>query len=175
MPILWREGWRWKPRLVWACMHMATLGFLQLAGAWPAWERQYMVVLVVVAALYVTISFGDPGYVLAGPSAFSPEPATLASMAVPLMLQTCEQCGVPKPPRAKHCYDCGRCVRRMDHHCWWLGNCVGEETHRLLLFYLTAPSRCLILGTCPLAWCSAAQVPKPRYLALDLAWHHLGA
>ena len=38
-------------------------------------------VLVVVAALYVTISFGDPGYVLAGPSAFSPEPATLASMA----------------------------------------------------------------------------------------------
>ena len=111
-----------------------------------------MVVLLVVAALYVTISFGDPGYVLTGPSAFSPEPATLASMAVPLMLQTCEQCGVPKPPRAKHCYDCGRCVRRMDHHCWWLGNCVGEETHRLFLFYLTAQS-VLLWWTCVCAVC----------------------
>ena len=57
---------------------------------------------------------------------------------------------VDKPPRAKHCYDCGRCVRRMDHHCWWLGNCVGERTHRRFLYFLGAQAL-LLWWTCAAA------------------------
>ena len=66
------------------------------------------------------------------------------------MLQACEMCMVDKPPRAKHCYDCGRCVRRMDHHCWWLGNCVGERTHRRFLYFLGAQAL-LLWWTCAAA------------------------
>ena len=66
------------------------------------------------------------------------------------VLQACEMCMVDKPPRAKHCYDCGRCVRRMDHHCWWLGNCVGERTHRRFLYFLGAQAL-LLWWTCAAA------------------------
>ena len=192
------ELWRWKPRLVWLIMHAATLGLLWCSLAWPT-QAQFGALLATTAALYVSISFVDPGYVeLASASAPVPDRASLSALTVPLVLQArvrhaahtihvqistahahamhlpctcharamhmpctrhahatlqaCDMCMVDKPPRAKHCYDCGRCVRRMDHHCWWLGNCVGQRTHRRFLFFLGAQS-VLLWWTCGAAVC----------------------
>ena len=39
-------------------------------------------------------------------------------------LQYCEVCRGYKAPRAHHCRQCDRCVKKMDHHCPWLGNCL---------------------------------------------------
>ena len=142
------DGWRWKPRLVWLLMHAATLGLLALAGSWPS-TSQYGTLVAMTAALYVSISFVDPGYLDSSSlAALAPDRSALSAMATPFVLQACEMCGVNKPPRAKHCYDCGRCVRRMDHHCWWLGNCVGERTHRRFLFFLLTQSVLLWCAEC---------------------------
>ena len=152
------EYWRWKPRLVWLLMHAAALGLLWCSGAWPA-QAQYSALLATTAALYVSTSFVDPGYIeLASSSAPALDRASLSALAVPLMLQACDMCGVAKPTRAKHCYDCGRCVRRMDHHCWWLGNCVGERTHRRFLYFLGAQAA-LLWWSCGAAACSVVSCP----------------
>jgi len=37
----------------------------------------------------------------------------------------CEKCDSRRPPRAHHCRQCKRCVRRFDHHCLFVNNCVG--------------------------------------------------
>ena len=89
LPHMLFELWRWKPRLVWLVMHAATLGLLWCSCAWPT-QAQFGVLLATTAALYVSISFIDPGYVeLASASALAPDRASLSALAVPLVLQAC--------------------------------------------------------------------------------------
>ena len=86
------ELWRWKPRLVWLIMHAATLGLLWCSLAWPT-QAQFGALLATTAALYVSISFVDPGYVeLASASAPVPDRASLSALTVPLVLQACAPC-----------------------------------------------------------------------------------
>ena len=81
------ELWRWKPRLVWLIMHAVTLGLLWCSLAWPT-QAQFGALLATTAALYVSISFVDPGYVeLASTSAPVPDRASLSALTVPLVLQ----------------------------------------------------------------------------------------
>ena len=90
------ELWRWKPRLVWLIMHAVTLGLLWCSLAWPT-QAQFGALLATTAALYVSISFVDPGYVeLASASAPVPDRASLSALTVPLVLQA----------RVRHAHTC---------------------------------------------------------------------
>lgn len=81
--------WRWKPRLVWLVMHAATLGLLWCSRAGPT-QAQFGALLATTTALYVSISFVDPGYVeLVPASALAPDRASLSALSVPLVLQAC--------------------------------------------------------------------------------------
>ena len=98
--------WRWKPRLVWLVMHAATLGLLWCSRAWPT-QAQFGALLATTTALYVSISFVDPGYVeLAPASALAPDRASLSALSVPLVLQACH----PTLTSADlGCYPCTPC------------------------------------------------------------------
>ena len=94
------ELWRWKPRLVWLVMHAATLGLLWCARAWPT-QPHFVALLATTAALYVSVSFVDPGYVeLASASAATPDRASLSALTVPLVLQACTPCTYDAPADA---------------------------------------------------------------------------
>ena len=94
------ELWRWKPRLVWLVMHAATLGLLWCARAWPT-QPHFVALLATTAALYVSVSFVDPGYVeLASASAATPDRASLSALTVPLVLQACSPCTYDAPADA---------------------------------------------------------------------------
>jgi predicted amidophosphoribosyltransferase len=50
----------------------------------------------------------------------------------------CVRCAQSKPPRAHHCRQCGRCVKKMDHHCPWVNNCVGYTNQRVFLLFVAS-------------------------------------
>ena len=128
------------PRLTWTGLHTTGLGLLFFSGAWSPLEYEdnveflfIDVIVLCTVCCYAASSLMDPGY-LPIPDATK----SSAALSNPLLdLPPCTHCKAQQVPRAKHCHDCGRCVRRLDHHCWWLGNCVGIGNHRTFVAYLT--------------------------------------
>ena len=50
--------------------------------------------------------------------------------------QSCNKCGLLRPPRTHHCSVCQKCVLKMDHHCPWLNGCVGFMNYRYFVTFL---------------------------------------
>ena len=158
---------RVSPRVTWIVLHLTGLGLLRLSGGWPAWPEHeplpgfhpFELLLLLTLLFYAAASFTDPGYLPIGADSASAAERGALQEAL-LALPECEHCKARQGPRAKHCHDCGRCVRRMDHHCWWLGNCVGERNHRVFLAYLVFQTT-LLGWVVALAW-RAEVTPKLR-------------
>ena len=54
----------------------------------------------------------------------------------PYVWRYCNECQLPKPPRAHHCSICGQCVLNMDHHCPWVASCVGMCNYRYFVLFM---------------------------------------
>lgn len=92
--------------------------------------------LLVTTISYLRTVFTNPGYVETPAFEKGEKKVKTRSFADASKIGYCPICKVEKPPRAHHCSECKRCVRRMDHHCVWVGNCVGEDNHRMFVQFL---------------------------------------
>lgn len=54
----------------------------------------------------------------------------------PYIWRYCDECCLPKPPRAHHCSICQTCVLNMDHHCPWVASCVGLGNYRYFVLFM---------------------------------------
>lgn len=50
-------------------------------------------------------------------------------------VRVCRSCGIPSPPRAKHCPLCDVCVLKRDHHCFFGGCCIGFYNQRYFIVF----------------------------------------
>mmetsp|Transcript_9134 Transcript_9134/g.18561 ORF Transcript_9134/g.18561 Transcript_9134/m.18561 type:complete len:303 (-) Transcript_9134:199-1107(-) len=127
-------------RVTWVSFHLSGFLFLWLSGRWPSLESGWFLatLTLLTAASYVWVATGNPGYIPGGdqPASYALSHGSKHTALLSGDHPLCTHCFAQQPPRAKHCFDCGRCVRRLDHHCWWLGNCVGQDNHRSFVVYL---------------------------------------
>lgn len=65
-------------------------------------------------------------------------PVEVTIRGVRLQLKHCATCGIHRPPRAVHCRETNRCVRKWDHYCPWLGNSVGEANYAFFLLFVAS-------------------------------------
>ena len=84
-------------------------------------------------------------------------------------------CQVLQPPRAHHCRQCGKCVRKMDHHCPWINNCVGHENEVCVCVWCGGRCEgCPWIDNCVCAWLSLSLSLSARLPILrDVSIHHL--
>jgi hypothetical protein len=75
-------------------------------------------------------------------------PVEVTIRGVRLQLKHCATCGIHRPPRAVHCRETNRCVRKWDHYCPWIGNSVGEANYPyFLLFVASALALSVLVAT----------------------------
>jgi ribosomal protein L40E len=69
-------------------------------------------------------------------------PVEVTVRGVSIQLKHCATCGIHRPPRAVHCRETNRCVRKWDHYCpWYVGHTVPLLAFSASGFILISPAR----------------------------------
>lgn len=58
----------------------------------------------------------------------------------------CHTCRCVKPPRAKHCKELNRCVKRFDHYCAYVGSAIGYHNQHYFYIFLFSMTATMWIG-----------------------------